>query len=102
MPFMYTKAQLEEYFKTVLNSAHGTRFDFVRTELDFALTFCRLATDAERFSDRRARNIRNAFKAYRGGMTAAKSLALTLAERAELKRLDAQVKAAFQDLSAQI
>lgn len=98
---MYSRPQLEKDFKNLLESVRLTRFDFARTELDIALTFCRLAADAERFSERRMRNVQNALKAYRGGITAARTLVLSLTEQAELKRLEAEVKAAVQRLDAQ-
>lgn len=91
--------QLEQAFKHTLDAVHGTTLGFVRAELELALTFCQLASDAAKPSDKRARNLKNAHNAYRAALKALSKVAPSSAERGDLTCMQWKVQEALKRLS---
>ena len=85
-------------FRELQKSVHDNGVDFLHTDLDVALTMAQIAAEADRSSERRKRNVRNARKAYDTIVKLHEKVHASAAERHCLRRKLSHLRLCLEDL----
>ena len=86
-----------EKMEEIKQNHEALRIEFIRTELDMAVTFCQVARSTDKETNAR-RNIENAKRAYATAEKSLQKASLTEAESREIGEQMKKVKSMIEDL----